>query len=83
MRPGLDTDAGNRNNRHVILARLVPVDGSAKRFGRSDVLQVRCDAASLGVPCTNCVAFAIECKIPVPKRKKNHAGRAKEEDRSV
>lgn len=33
--------------------------------------QVRCDAASLGVPCTNCVAFSIECKIPTPKRKKN------------
>ncbi|KAI9775032.1 MAG: Transcriptional activator of fatty acid utilization [Geoglossum umbratile] len=32
--------------------------------------KVRCDAASLGVPCTNCVAFAIECKIPTPKRKK-------------
>ncbi|KAH8751998.1 fungal-specific transcription factor domain-containing protein [Diaporthe sp. PMI_573] len=30
----------------------------------------RCDAASLGVPCTNCVAFQIECKIPTPKRKK-------------
>ena len=32
--------------------------------------QVRCDAASLGVPCTNCVAFSIDCKIPTPKRKK-------------
>ncbi|KJX98735.1 cutinase transcription factor 1 alpha like protein [Zymoseptoria brevis] len=32
--------------------------------------KVRCDAASLGVPCTNCVAFSIECKIPAPKRKK-------------
>ncbi|KYK59682.1 Ctf1 transcription factor [Drechmeria coniospora] len=32
--------------------------------------QVRCDAASLGVPCTNCVAFQIECRIPTPKRKK-------------
>ncbi|QIX01208.1 hypothetical protein AMS68_006725 [Peltaster fructicola] len=32
--------------------------------------KVRCDAASLGVPCTNCVAFQIECKIPTPKRKK-------------
>ncbi|KAJ3477948.1 hypothetical protein NLG97_g8703 [Lecanicillium saksenae] len=31
---------------------------------------VRCDAASLGVPCTNCVAFQIECRIPTPKRKK-------------
>ena len=35
--------------------------------------QVRCDAASLGVPCTNCVAFSIECKIPTPKRKKNQS----------
>ncbi|KAL4803978.1 fungal-specific transcription factor domain-containing protein [Aspergillus unguis] len=33
--------------------------------------KVRCDAASLGVPCTNCVAFSIECKIPTPKRKRN------------
>lgn len=32
--------------------------------------QVRCDAASLGVPCTNCVAFNIDCRIPEPKRKK-------------
>ncbi|KAF3767815.1 hypothetical protein M406DRAFT_254930 [Cryphonectria parasitica EP155] len=32
--------------------------------------KVRCDAASLGIPCTNCVAFQIECKIPTPKRKK-------------
>ncbi|KOS21482.1 Cutinase transcription factor 1 alpha [Escovopsis weberi] len=34
---------------------------------------VRCDAASLGVPCTNCVAFQIECRIPTPKRKKTQA----------
>jgi hypothetical protein len=43
-------------------------------FTNSDInhhiLQVRCDAASLGVPCTNCVAFQIECRIPNPKRKK-------------
>ncbi|KAK3616708.1 Transcriptional activator of fatty acid utilization [Elasticomyces elasticus] len=32
--------------------------------------KVRCDADSLGVPCTNCVAFTIECKIRAPKRKK-------------
>ena len=38
--------------------------------------QVRCDAASLGVPCTNCVAFSIECKIPPPKRKKSSAAAA-------
>ncbi|UKZ46900.1 Cutinase transcription factor 1 alpha [Trichoderma virens] len=35
--------------------------------------KVRCDAASLGVPCTNCVAFQIECRIPTPKRKKTQA----------
>ncbi|KFX93242.1 hypothetical protein O988_06907 [Pseudogymnoascus sp. VKM F-3808] len=38
--------------------------------------KVRCDAASLGVPCTNCVAFSIECKIPTPKRKKTQAAAA-------
>lgn len=43
--------------------------------------KVRCDAASLGVPCTNCVAFSIECKIPVPKRKKTATGRIKDEYR--
>ncbi|OQO05452.1 Cutinase transcription factor 1 alpha [Cryoendolithus antarcticus] len=37
--------------------------------------KVRCDAASLGVPCTNCVAFSIECKIPTPKRKKTAGGK--------
>jgi hypothetical protein len=42
------------------------------------VSQVRCDAASLGVPCTNCVAFAIECRIPTPKRKKNQQPRNKD-----
>jgi hypothetical protein len=42
-------------------------------------LQVRCDAASLGVPCTNCVAFSIDCKIPTPKRKKTSG--KKESDR--
>ncbi|KAI9843426.1 MAG: Transcriptional activator of fatty acid utilization, partial [Thelocarpon superellum] len=41
--------------------------------------KVRCDAASLGVPCTNCVAFSIECKIPTPKRKKAQ-GKAKDSD---
>jgi hypothetical protein len=35
--------------------------------------QVRCDAASLGVPCTNCTAFGIDCRIPSPKRKKTQA----------
>ncbi|KAK1081628.1 Transcriptional activator of fatty acid utilization [Friedmanniomyces endolithicus] len=40
--------------------------------------KIRCDAASLGVPCTNCVAFSIECKILAPKRKKT-AGKKDEE----
>ncbi|KAK6441496.1 Transcriptional activator of fatty acid utilization [Oleoguttula sp. CCFEE 5521] len=44
--------------------------------------KVRCDAASLGVPCTNCVAFSIKCKIPTPKRKKT-AGGKKESSRYV
>jgi len=42
--------------------------------------KVRCDAASLGVPCTNCVAFSIECRIPVPKRKRAGTSRAKDEE---
>ncbi|PTU20267.1 hypothetical protein P175DRAFT_0533260 [Aspergillus ochraceoroseus IBT 24754] len=40
--------------------------------------KVRCDAASLGVPCTNCVAFSIECRIPTPKRKKNQTKSSKD-----
>ncbi|KAJ5144955.1 hypothetical protein N7448_002347 [Penicillium atrosanguineum] len=43
---------------------------SFRRQRASRACEVRCDAASLGVPCTNCVAFSIECKIPSPKRKK-------------
>ncbi|KAI5466555.1 cutinase transcription factor 1 alpha [Mariannaea sp. PMI_226] len=48
--------------------------------------KVRCDAASLGVPCTNCVAFQIECRIPTPKRKKtqgtgNATGKDSDSDR--
>ncbi|KAI2619975.1 fungal-specific transcription factor domain-containing protein [Hypoxylon sp. NC1633] len=42
--------------------------------------KVRCDAASLGVPCTNCVAFQIECKIPQPKRKKTQGNTSKDSD---
>ncbi|KAL8780630.1 MAG: hypothetical protein Q9194_000821 [Teloschistes cf. exilis] len=41
--------------------------------------KVRCDAANLGVPCNNCVAFGIECKIPIPKRKKAQ-GKTKDSD---
>ncbi|RPB03737.1 hypothetical protein L873DRAFT_1826013 [Choiromyces venosus 120613-1] len=43
---------------------------SFRRQRAARACEVRCDAASLGVPCTNCVAFSIECKIPTPKRKK-------------
>ncbi|KAK8929879.1 Cutinase transcription factor 1 alpha [Metarhizium anisopliae] len=43
---------------------------SFRRQRASRACEVRCDAASLGVPCTNCVAFQIECRIPTPKRKK-------------
>ncbi|KAF1843553.1 cutinase transcription factor 1 alpha [Cucurbitaria berberidis CBS 394.84] len=42
--------------------------------------KVRCDAASLGIPCTNCTAFSIECRIPQPKRKKTQTTRTKTED---
>ncbi|TPX08453.1 uncharacterized protein E0L32_010070 [Thyridium curvatum] len=42
--------------------------------------QVRCDAASLGVPCTNCVAFQIECRIPQPKRKKAQTSTSRDSD---
>ncbi|KAI1377547.1 fungal-specific transcription factor domain-containing protein [Hypoxylon crocopeplum] len=42
--------------------------------------KVRCDAASLGVPCTNCVAFQIECKIPQPKRKKPNTNTSRDSD---
>ncbi|KAH9868897.1 Cutinase transcription factor 1 alpha [Plenodomus biglobosus] len=41
--------------------------------------KVRCDAASLGIPCTNCTAFSIECRIPQPKRKKTQGPRTKTE----
>ncbi|KAF2113345.1 fungal-specific transcription factor domain-containing protein [Lophiotrema nucula] len=40
--------------------------------------KVRCDAASLGVPCTNCTAFGIECRIPTPKRKKTQQSKTKD-----
>lgn len=33
------------------------------------------------MPCTNCVAFSIECKIPAPKRKKTQNGKQKDSDR--
>ncbi|KAK5687903.1 Transcriptional activator of fatty acid utilization [Elasticomyces elasticus] len=43
--------------------------------------KVRCDAASLGVPCTNCVAFFIKCKIPAPKRTKTDGKKDGESER--
>ncbi|POS84143.1 hypothetical protein EPUL_001820, partial [Erysiphe pulchra] len=42
--------------------------------------KVRCDAASLGTPCTNCVAFSVECKIPTGKKKKTSANKTKDVD---
>ena len=32
------------------------------------------------MPCTNCTAFSIECRIPTPKRKKTQTSRAKDTD---
>ncbi|CZT08280.1 probable cutinase transcription factor 1 alpha [Rhynchosporium agropyri] len=57
-----------------------PGHPSFRRQRASRACEVRCDAASLGVPCTNCVAFSIECKIPTPKRKKTATGKAKDSD---
>jgi hypothetical protein len=54
-----------------IPCRHCPYFAKRRLLTMSHFEQVRCDAASLGVPCTNCVAFSIECKIPTPKRKKN------------
>src|SRR5271170_8152278 len=65
----------------VIGARKYRDTWSWLRADLSSLQQVRCDAASLGVPCTNCVAFSIECKIPTPKRKKTQGGRARDSDR--
>ncbi|KAJ5580000.1 uncharacterized protein N7459_005985 [Penicillium hispanicum] len=56
--------------------------GSKRGQRASRACEVRCDAASLGVPCTNCVAFSIECKIPTPKRKKNQT-KSKDDGRYV
>ncbi|KAK1755950.1 GPI ethanolamine phosphate transferase [Echria macrotheca] len=42
--------------------------------------KVRCDAASLGIPCTNCAAFSIECRIPTPKRKKTQGASVQSKD---
>ncbi|KAI9795029.1 MAG: Transcriptional activator of fatty acid utilization [Peltula sp. TS41687] len=42
--------------------------------------KVRCDVSSSGVPCHNCVAFSVECKIPPPKRKRTQQAKAKDSD---
>ncbi|KAF5871026.1 putative cutinase transcription factor 1 alpha protein [Botrytis fragariae] len=46
---------------------------------RKIIAPSHCRAASR-VPCTNCVAFSIECKIPTPKRKKTN-NKNKDSDR--
>lgn len=76
----------HNNDRHATHERFVVTNQNvvvviSANSGAEELLQVRCDAASLGVPCTNCVAFSIECKIPAPKRKKTQ-GRTKDSDRS-
>ena len=60
----------NNVSRLVTRARYTTATSSFHILVYSRYAQVRCDAASLGVPCTNCVAFSIECKIPTPRRKK-------------
>ena len=73
-----------RHNRHATHARyalcILRCSLRCNAVLTGFAFQVRCDAASLGVPCTNCVAFSIECKIPPPKRKKAH-GKGKDSDR--
>ncbi|KAF7559446.1 hypothetical protein G7046_g4686 [Stylonectria norvegica] len=69
--PNAATSASAANQpsfRSSILDLLIRPAISRQRASRA--CEVRCDAASLGVPCTNCVAFQIECRIPQPKRKK-------------
>ncbi|KKA26400.1 hypothetical protein TD95_001409 [Thielaviopsis punctulata] len=54
----------------VTTASVAPAANGATSGHTCHARKVRCDAASLGVPCTNCVAFQVECRIPAPKRKK-------------
>ncbi|EED18285.1 C6 transcription factor Ctf1A, putative [Talaromyces stipitatus ATCC 10500] len=70
----------NNQSQSTPSSSTVPNAGIAsfRRQRASRACEVRCDAASLGVPCTNCVAFAIECRIPTPKRKKNQQPRNKD-----
>jgi hypothetical protein len=49
-----------------------------QRSNRSTESLINC---VIRVPCTNCVAFSIECRIPVPKRKRANTTRAKDEER--
>ncbi|PGH06798.1 hypothetical protein AJ79_06440 [Helicocarpus griseus UAMH5409] len=78
--PSSTTTAGDREGpspttatapKQSVPSMQTPGHPSFRRQRASRACEVRCDAASLGVPCTNCVAFSIECKIPTPKRKKN------------
>ncbi|GAB7364832.1 hypothetical protein MBLNU230_g5626t2 [Neophaeotheca triangularis] len=85
------TGNGNGNNSNMAAApgtgapsNQIPGHPSFRRQRASRACEtcharkVRCDAASLGVPCTNCVAFSIECKIPTPKRKKHAKNKDKD-----
>ncbi|KAI9678240.1 MAG: Transcriptional activator of fatty acid utilization [Caeruleum heppii] len=63
---------GQANNLHLVTAAAssaspVPNSNAAPNSQTPGHPSFR----SLGVPCTNCVAFSIECKIPTPKRKKS------------
>ena len=55
------------------------------RSGKDDPLFSPCASriadSEIQQPCTNCVAFSIECKIPTPKRKKTQSGKQKDSDR--
>ncbi|KAL1954427.1 hypothetical protein VTO42DRAFT_1197 [Malbranchea cinnamomea] len=68
-RPSIQTSSGPTN--HTSFRR----QRASRACETCHARKVRCDAASLGVPCTNCVAFQIECRIPTPKRKKNQKGK--------
>ncbi|KAI9879140.1 MAG: Transcriptional activator of fatty acid utilization [Pleopsidium flavum] len=73
------TSSGPLPNTTAAPTSQTPGHPSFRRQRASRACEVRCDAASLGVPCTNCVAFSIECRIPTPKRKKTQ-GRSKDSD---
>ncbi|MCJ1386099.1 Transcriptional activator of fatty acid utilization [Xylographa soralifera] len=83
--PNAHTGVGSLPNTNAAPSSQTPGHPSFRRQRASRACEtchsrkVRCDAASLGVPCTNCVAFSIECKIPAPKRKKTH-GKTKDSD---